>query len=429
MADERNRTTNTTDTTTTRTGTLDADRHDANRDPLTGEPGSHPVGTGVGAATGGTVGAVLGGAVGGPVGAIIGAAVGGLTGGFAGKGLAESVNPTEEDTFWSDAYKDRPYAQGRKYEDLRPAYRYGWESRTRYADRDWHDVESDLQRDWSTRQGGTNLDWNTARPAAYDAWNRVENRHRYSTEEEPYWQETYKNRSYAQNRSYEDLSPAYRYGWEAGRLHGREKTWGEHENALERGWDKAKGKTKMAWHEAKDAVRDSWDRATNRWNDDEDRYWRESYSTRPYAAGRTYDDLRPAYRYGYESAVYYHGRPWNDVESDLRSTWDRHSTRSKWDEVKDAVRDAWDRATDRVSNALNRDTTGSYSPAAGTTLGTNLGTPGMSGTTGTGGVSAGGTYPAGTGYNTTVPTATDMVGGATEGTHTVHDPALGKKKI
>jgi hypothetical protein len=420
MADEKNRTLNTTDTTTTRTGTLDT--HDANRDPLTGEPGSHPVGTGVGAASGGTIGAVIGGAVGGPVGAIIGAAVGGLTGGFAGKGLAESVNPTEEDAFWSDNYKNRPYAKGHDYDELRPAYRYGWESRTRYADRDWNDVENDLQKDWSTRQGSsTNLDWNTAKPAAYDAWNRVENRARYSSEEEPYWQESYKTRPYAQNRKYEDLSPAYRYGWESGRSLGREGRFEDHENALERGWDKAKGKTQMAWHEAKDAVRDSWNRATNRWDDNEDRYWRESYSTRPYASGRTYDDLRPAYRYGYESALHYQGRQWNDVESDLRSTWDRHSTRSKWEEVKDAVRDAWDRGTQRASNVLNRDTTGTYSPAAGTTLGTGLGS-------GTAGVTAGGTYPAGTGSSTTVPTATDMIGGATEGTHNAYDPDLDKNR-
>jgi len=427
MADDRNRTTSltdTTDTTTTRTGTLDADRHDANRDPLTGAPGAHPVGTGAGAATGGTVGAVIGAAVGGPVGAILGAAVAGLTGGLAGKGLAESVNPTEEDSFWSDAYKDRPYAQDRSYEDLRPAYRYGWESRTRYADRTWNDVETDLQNDWSQRQSSsTNLDWNTAKPAAYDAWNRVESRHRYNTEEEPYWQQSYKDRPYAQNRKYEDLSPAYKYGWESGSTHGRAGSWDEHENSLERGWDKAKGQTQLAWHEAKDAVRDSWNRATNRWSDDEDRYWRDNYSTRPYASGRNYDEFRPAYRYGYDSAGYYQGRQWNDVENDLGTNWDRHSTGSKWQDVKDAVRDAWDRATNRASNTLNRDTTGGYSPAAGTTMGTGLG----SGTAGTAGVSAGGTYPAGTGYNTTVPTASDMIGGATEGAHTVNDPELGRK--
>ena len=426
MADERNPTT--TGTTTGATGTtLDADRHDANRDPLTGEAGSHPVGTGVGAASGGTIGAVIGGAVGGPIGAMIGAAVGGLTGGFAGKGLAESVNPTEEDTFWSGAYKDRPYAEGRSYDDLRPAYRYGWESRTRHTDSTWNDVENDLQNEWTQRQGtSTNLDWNTAKPAAYDAWNRVENRHRFSTEEEPYWRETYGSRPYAQNRNFEDLSPAYRYGWESGRTYGREGRFEDHESKLERGWENAKGQTKMAWHEAKDAVRDSWNRATNRWDDNEDRYWRESYSNRPYASGRQYNELRPAYRYGHESAQYYQGRRWEDVENDLSSNWERHSTGSKWQDVKDAVRDAWDRAITSSSergSVLNRDMTGGYS-ATGTGSGLTGANTGSY-------TSAGGTFPSGTGTagsTMTVPTATDMVGGATEGTHNVYDPDRDKNR-
>ena len=96
MADDTVRT-GTTKTTTLETE--DRAREEANHDPVTGEPGAHPVGTGVGAATGGTVGAVIGGAVGGPVGAMVGAAVGGLAGGLAGKGVAESVNPTEEDAY------------------------------------------------------------------------------------------------------------------------------------------------------------------------------------------------------------------------------------------------------------------------------------------------------------------------------------------
>src|SRR5688500_7968564 len=110
-------------------------RHDANRDPVTGEPGAHPVGTGVGAASGALGGAALGGAVGGPVGAMIGAAIGGLSGGLAGKGVAEAVNPTEEDAYWQSNYATRPYAGDRSYDDLRPAYRYGWESRARHQDR------------------------------------------------------------------------------------------------------------------------------------------------------------------------------------------------------------------------------------------------------------------------------------------------------
>ncbi len=67
---------------------------DANRDPLTGEPGSHPVGTGVGALGAGAAGGAIG-AVGGPIGAGIGAAVGAVIGGLGGKAAAEHFDPTE----------------------------------------------------------------------------------------------------------------------------------------------------------------------------------------------------------------------------------------------------------------------------------------------------------------------------------------------
>ena len=49
---------------------------DANRDPITGAPGSHPVGTGMGAAAGGAAGAAAGTIVAGPVGTVVGAVVG-----------------------------------------------------------------------------------------------------------------------------------------------------------------------------------------------------------------------------------------------------------------------------------------------------------------------------------------------------------------
>ena len=64
---------------------------DANRDPISGEPGAHPVGTGVGAAAGGAAAGAAGGLVGGPIGAAAGAVVGGVVGGLAGKSIAEVV--------------------------------------------------------------------------------------------------------------------------------------------------------------------------------------------------------------------------------------------------------------------------------------------------------------------------------------------------
>ena len=82
----------------------------------------------------------------------------------------------------------------------------------------------------------------------------------------------------------------------------------------------------------------------------EDRYWQSNWNTRPYvSADRGYDFYRPGYQYGFESANRYRGRDWNDVESDLRSGWERFENRSEstWEHVKDAVRDAWNRVVHR----------------------------------------------------------------------------------
>jgi len=80
----------------------------------------------------------------------------------------------------------------------------------------------------------------------------------------------------------------------------------------------------------------------------EEQYWRTNWSNRPYAtADRGFDYYKPGYQYGYESANRYRGRNWNDVESDLRSGWDRFENKGQgtWEHMKDAVRDAWNRVT------------------------------------------------------------------------------------
>ena len=64
---------------------------DSNPDPITKEPGSHPVGTGLGASGGGLAGAAIGTAVGGPIGGIVGGAIGAISGGLAGHGVAITV--------------------------------------------------------------------------------------------------------------------------------------------------------------------------------------------------------------------------------------------------------------------------------------------------------------------------------------------------
>jgi len=65
---------------------------EANRDPISGAPGAHPVGTGLGAAAGGIAGGAAAGTLAaGPVGTVIGAAVGAVLGGLGGKAIAEQA--------------------------------------------------------------------------------------------------------------------------------------------------------------------------------------------------------------------------------------------------------------------------------------------------------------------------------------------------
>jgi hypothetical protein len=147
---------------------------DANRDPISGAPGAHPVGTGLGAAGGAAAGAALGAAAG-PVGAVVGGAIGAVAGGLAGKGAAEAVNPTVEDAYWRENYASRPYVTpGSEYDTYAPAYRYGWESRGHFIGSTFDDVEPDLGREWDRVKGKSNLGWDRAREAARDAWHRVE---------------------------------------------------------------------------------------------------------------------------------------------------------------------------------------------------------------------------------------------------------------
>jgi hypothetical protein len=81
----------------------------------------------------------------------------------------------------------------------------------------------------------------------------------------------------------------------------------------------------------------------------EDAWWRTNYASRPYAAGRTYEELRAAYQYGYECALQHKGGRWDDITADLRTGWDRFEGKgpggAAWENIKDALRDAWDRIT------------------------------------------------------------------------------------
>ena len=154
---------------------------DTNPDPITGAAGAHPIGTGIGAAAGGAAGvagAVAAGAAAGtavgPIGTVVGAAVGAVIGGLAGKGVAELIDPTAEETYWRGNYSDRPYVRsGATFDDYGPAYRYGVDSFSRYEGRTFADAAPELERGWDSARGTSRLHWNEAKNAANDAWQRV----------------------------------------------------------------------------------------------------------------------------------------------------------------------------------------------------------------------------------------------------------------
>ena len=151
-----------------------ANEDELNRDPLSGTPGAHPLGTGAGAASGAVAGAMAGTALGGPIGGLIGGAVGAVAGGLAGTSAAEAVNPTAEERFWKETYVREPYyVSGRTYDYYAQGFRAGWEGRVRHDGRTFEDAEPMLKADYDQSKRELDPKWQEIRPAARAAWNRI----------------------------------------------------------------------------------------------------------------------------------------------------------------------------------------------------------------------------------------------------------------
>jgi uncharacterized protein (TIGR02284 family) len=155
-----------------------AAKDDLNRDPITDEPGAHPVGTGIGA-TGGAVAGAAAGSIAGPVGAAVGGVVGAVGGGLAGKAAGEAVNPTAEESYWRENYSKEPYYEkGRNFDDYNPAYRLGLSGRERYPEDPWISVEPRLGSEWDDTRANSTLDWDRARLASEAGWRRADQQYR-----------------------------------------------------------------------------------------------------------------------------------------------------------------------------------------------------------------------------------------------------------
>ena len=241
--------------------TRDTSQRDQNRDPLTGAPGSHPVGVGVGGVAGGMAAGAVTGTVFGPIGTLIGAAAGTVIGAAAGKGVAERIDPTGEEAYWRETYRSRPYYTD-EYDfqrDYAGVYRAGAVARGEYPEQSWEETERRLRADWETQKGESRLDWAHARPAAQDAWERADRTYGAYARTDDTFSTRFDRAPYRQEgEAYDDYRPAYRYGTYARGLYS-DRAWDDSlASDLERGWDRARGGSRLTWERAKHAVADAF---------------------------------------------------------------------------------------------------------------------------------------------------------------------------
>ena len=84
-----------------------------------------------------------------------------------------------EDAWWGQNFKDRPYVQsGLGYDYYRPAYQYGFESAQHHSGRSFDEAENDLKSGWAKMStggaaSGARGAWEDVKDAVRDAWHRV----------------------------------------------------------------------------------------------------------------------------------------------------------------------------------------------------------------------------------------------------------------
>lgn len=150
------------------------------KDSALGKHDSNPshvdeLGEGVGGIGGVLAGAAIG-SMAGPVGTVIGGIAGAMGGWWTGRAITEAASKLTDadDTHYRSHYESSPNRLAdRGYDDVRPAYHLGHIAAHNpdYANREWSEVESDLQRGWSS-QGTNRGDWSTVSGYASQGFNR-----------------------------------------------------------------------------------------------------------------------------------------------------------------------------------------------------------------------------------------------------------------
>jgi uncharacterized protein (TIGR02271 family) len=149
----------------------------------------------IGEATGGVAGAATGaalGSLGGPIGTVIGGIAGAVGGWWTGRAVSEAASTFDEsdDEYYRTQFGSSQSSSGtsgraRSYDEARPAYQVGYLAGMNpdYQNRQFDEVESDLERGWSSSDARKHGEWSDVRHYARDAYDRGRQRMTLSEEQ------------------------------------------------------------------------------------------------------------------------------------------------------------------------------------------------------------------------------------------------------
>jgi hypothetical protein len=137
----------------------------------------------VGEVTGGVAGAATGaalGSLGGPIGTLIGGLAGAIGGWWSGRAISEAASSfsDEDESYYRTAHTSSASQLADRsthdYDNVRPAYQLGHLASRNpdYANRNFDEVETDLQRGWTGDVASRHGDWNSVRGYARSAFER-----------------------------------------------------------------------------------------------------------------------------------------------------------------------------------------------------------------------------------------------------------------
>ena len=168
----------------------------------------------------------------------------------------------DDDSDYRSHFSSNYGSSGASYDDYAPAYSYGstMRSDSRYANRQWDEVENDLRTDWESRNAGGPSTWEKMKAAVRRGWDRMTD-----DDDDNYYRSHYNSTYGTAGGSYDDYAPAYSYGSQM-RSDSRyaNRQWDEVENDLRTDWEtRNAGRTGSTWENMKAAVRRGWDRMTD----------------------------------------------------------------------------------------------------------------------------------------------------------------------